>query len=616
MVRSPATGAVRAWRGGARARAEQHRVVDFGDVPASDVVASLQAARATASAAAAAAGARRCRARLLVGVAIVGASLLGVAMLAMIVPVRQGNDPGMGFARALTRARALGAIADAGTSEGQGRASGGRGGDGNDSAGAGGAGGATSGPGRHPGPQAACALANVLRKDLTTEADEGAADVELVVGVGFFKAGTTELDTIMRQLAPRACGPTTKEVNFDWEGTSLAHAMEYAGHEEDRRELQKRMANFAPVMSAGGGRGMWGISESELNSTVEEAAGTAERALALRDELRRDYLQSVRGERGADDALRGGGECGRRVFEFSPLYGSGRKAPCTAELMRALFPRAHVLISVRDPVARAHSHHTMWYTHRCYDVLCSDIDQAALAARPRDVSVPLVQGASPACAELTSEVMLRRLLEVARDECKLTPASTWDQLRKCVKRSERVAEDMLSERVALRAGDSSAGGRANVTRAPTCATSQRGPSAPYYSPVLHSLYYLYAREWTSRFPCESVSLYSLESTHANYGRTVRMLAANVGIKDKGQIKRAEATGLSTINGGIYATASYDNKELSDDLRNELGEFFLPFQAEMMREVRTHGKCARAKEEERRRRLAKKRMTAKKRRARR
>lgn len=421
--------------------------------------------------------------------------------------------------------------------------------------------------------------------------------MDLTVGVGFYKAGTTELDHVMRQMVPRRCHPLVKEVNWDWEATALSHALEYAGYDEFQEAL-------------------------DLNYTTAQAVWGQAAAISLRDDLRRSYLTGVRGASGADEALRGTGDCGRRVFEFSPLYGSGRKAPCTAKLMRVLFPSAKVLMSVRDPVARAHSHHAMWYSHRCFDVLCPALDKQALRDKPETVAIPLLSHADRRCARLTSEVVLRRLLHVARDECRLTPQSSWFDLSRCANASEIAMDAMLEgasvkervmrdhiERVssptmdgattALDAGKvatSDGPGAeldAKMAQLPVCANSRKVPIAPYYSPVLHSLYVLYAREWTSRFPCSSVSLYSLESTRSLFNRTVSTLARNVGIEDPARIQHAAEQGLGPpVNGGVYRTATYDDSALSPQLRAELEAFFRPFQAEMAREVRRHGKCAR------------------------
>ena len=118
--------------------------------------------------------------------------------------------------------------------------------------------------------------------------------VDLTVGVGFYKAGTTELDHVMRQMVPRRCHPLVKEVNWDWEATALSHALEYAGYDEFQEAL-------------------------DLNYTTAQAVWGQAAAISLRDDLRRSYLTGVRGASGADEALRGTGDCGRRVREPPPL---------------------------------------------------------------------------------------------------------------------------------------------------------------------------------------------------------------------------------------------------------------------------------------------------------
>eukprot|EP00750_Incisomonas_marina_P014556 INCI17685.1.p1 GENE.INCI17685.1~~INCI17685.1.p1 ORF type:complete len:564 (+),score=72.16 INCI17685.1:292-1983(+) len=266
--------------------------------------------------------------------------------------------------------------------------------------------------------------------DLSNEAatpsasNEGALWYEqnatLLVGVGFLKTGTTRLSSCLRQLS------ATPAASFASTATSMVN--DAAANRHRRTTVRTwcsppvKEARFwhspavAPCVHPAG----W-VPASEVSvgdAAVRSVCGTDRLQV-----LRRQYLEKLGAFSSPEYSPHGNG-AGRRcsvAWEFSP--GTLQATPstvCALRLLRHLFPTALVVVSLRDPVSRAHSQQNMWYSRRCLKTtpLAAEASrlQAAGEFGPRTNRTRVrVQGqATPSlarCAHLTANVQLKHELE-------------------------------------------------------------------------------------------------------------------------------------------------------------------------------------------------------------
>lgn len=272
----------------------------------------------------------------------------------------------------------------------------------------------------------------------------GDENVTLLVGLGFLKTGTTRLSHCLRQLSSRSfpaaaigtstlddptatattkhqragsrtwCSPPVKEARF-WHSQAVAPCVHPAG--------------WVPAVDDGEARPVCGTEwlQALRQQYLEKLLGVVSTSESTQDE-----------DGGGDDdgtttGRAGSGELRERArwcdvaWEFSPgTLQATASTLCALRLLRHLFPTAVVVVSLRDPVSRAHSQQNMWYQRRCLKTASplvrlpaagGDFDHRTrnLGDQTRHAQVQQGQASFshplPRCAELTANVQLQHELE-------------------------------------------------------------------------------------------------------------------------------------------------------------------------------------------------------------